>query len=122
MGKKKGKKGKVKDPQVVAKEFNEKLVRSLTPMAPLNLFSLCESDRSKPQQSRTQIYAAMTNKPEKIVGNLPAREATLPSLQLPCSPLPEAHPLQCGSTEVPLTAPPGEPWIRHRDGSVGVQS
>jgi hypothetical protein len=26
MGKKKGKKGKVKDPQVVAKEFNEKLV------------------------------------------------------------------------------------------------
>merc|ERR1711988_1607785 len=46
MGKKKGKKGKVKDPQIVAKEFNEKM-----------------------------ISAALTNKAERIVGNLAAREA-----------------------------------------------
>merc|ERR1711988_129018 len=46
MGKKKGKKGKAKDPQLVANEYNEQL-----------------------------IFAALTNAPAKIVGNLAAREA-----------------------------------------------
>jgi len=46
MGKKKGKKGKSKDPRMVANEYNEKL-----------------------------ILAAMTNKPEKIIGNIEARAA-----------------------------------------------
>ena len=65
MGKKKGKKGKTKDPQAVANEWNEKLVTFLS------------SNKDRVTFFCLQIFAAMTNRPQQIRGNLEQRIVTI---------------------------------------------